>query len=368
MPSYQRISRRINIGKIPVGGGAPITIQSMTSTDTRNADATIRQIRILAEAGCDIVRVAVPDRRAVESLAAIIAGSPLPIVADIHFDSRLALGALKAGVHALRLNPGNIRDPEHLSRVSREAKARGIPIRVGVNGGSVQEQIVEKHLATGLDYVEAVAESLVESAIEQCEVLESFEFRDIKVSLKASSVPATVMACRKFAARTDYPIHLGVTEAGSRLRGSIKSAVGIGALLLDGIGDTIRVSLTGDPVQEIEAARLILESAGIRSAEPEIVSCPTCGRTKIDLAALADRVERMVAEVKRSGTPVRLRKIAVMGCSVNGPGEARDADLALTGSMDGRIVLFRNGKECGVFSEDEALSVLSSILRDSENP
>jgi (E)-4-hydroxy-3-methylbut-2-enyl-diphosphate synthase len=250
----RRVSRQIRIGTVAVGGDAPISIQSMTSTDTREAETTLRQIRRLAEAGCEIVRVAVPDRKAVEALAQIVAQSPIPVVADIHFDHRLALGAIRAGVHALRLNPGNIHNPDHLAEVAQEAGAHRVPIRVGVNAGSVREEVLEKHLAAGLRHDDAVAESLVESAIEQCQMLESLEFHNIKVSLKASSVTATVLACRQFAARTEYPIHLGVTEAGSRMRGSIKSAVGIGALLLDGIGDTIRVSLTGDPVEEIRVA------------------------------------------------------------------------------------------------------------------
>ncbi|MDD3118030.1 MAG: flavodoxin-dependent (E)-4-hydroxy-3-methylbut-2-enyl-diphosphate synthase [Victivallales bacterium] len=347
-----RLTRRLRIGTVAVGGGAPVSLQSMTNTDTRDVPATLAQIRRLAAAGCDLIRVAVPDRTAVAALPAILAGSPIPVIADIHFDYRLALGAIAAGVHAVRINPGNIGAPERVRQVAEQAGAAGIPIRVGANSGSLPPGLLERNLSAGMPHDEALAEALVASALQQCRLLEEYGFTAIKVSLKASDVPITVAACRKFAARTDYPLHIGVTEAGTLRRGIIKSAAGIGALLLLGIGDTIRVSLTADPEEEVKAGLILLESLGLRDAAPEIVSCPTCGRTEIDLIGLAQQVEDLIAGIKAAGKKIGLRKIAVMGCVVNGPGEAKDADLGVAGGK-GKLMLFRRGEVIGVYPEAE---------------
>ncbi len=345
------------VGGVAVGGGAPVSIQSMTNTDTRDAAATLAQIDRLAAAGCQIVRCAVPDAAAAESLRAIVAGSPLPVVADIHFDHRLALMSIASGVAAVRINPGNIGSESGVRAVAEAAGEAGIPIRIGANSGSISPEL-RKKLPTGAD---GVCEGLVSSALEQCAMLEKYGFHAIKVSLKASSVPVTVAACRAFAGRTDYPLHIGVTEAGTRERGIIKSAVGIGALLLEGIGDTIRVSLTADPVEEIYAAVRILEAAGLRDAAPDLVSCPTCGRTAVDLVGLAGRVERYVDECRAAGKHFSLRKIAVMGCVVNGPGEANDADLGMAGG-NGKFVIFKSGKIVATLPENEAWAAFKAEL------
>ena len=342
------VSRQIMVGEVPVGGGAPVTIQSMTNTDTRNAAATLAQIREVAEAGCEIIRVAVPDEMAVAALPEIIAGSPIPVIADIHFDYRLALGAMGAGIHGIRINPGNIGGADQVRKVAEAAAAQRIPLRVGANSGSLQEGLLEEKLRRGIPHTQAMAEALVDSALEECAILEKHGFDQIKVSLKASDVAATFAACRMWVERSDYPLHLGVTEAGTPKRGIIKSAAGIGGLLLLGIGDTIRVSLTASPVEEVKAAKILLESVGLRQASPEIVSCPTCGRTEIDLIVLAGQVESMVESLQAQGKKIKLRKIAVMGCVVNGPGEAKDADLGITGGKD-KIILFRKGETLGVF-------------------
>ncbi|MBQ4106041.1 MAG: flavodoxin-dependent (E)-4-hydroxy-3-methylbut-2-enyl-diphosphate synthase [Lentisphaeria bacterium] len=363
----RRITRAIRVGQVPVGGGAPVSIQSMCNTDTRDAAGTLAQIRRLAAAGCEIIRVAVPDLTAAEALREISGASPLPVVADIHFDHRLALAAIDAGAAAIRLNPGNIGGVEKVRQVAERAGAAGIPIRVGANSGSIDPALIAELTAAGMPLAEAVPEALVRSALEECAQLEQFGFTAIKVSLKASDVPAMVEACRRFAGRSDYPLHLGVTEAGTRERGTIKSAVGIGSLLLSGIGDTIRVSLTADPVYEIPAARRILESCGLRQAVPELVSCPTCGRTRIDLMALAEKVEQLIDSITASGRRIRLRKVAVMGCVVNGPGEARDADWGVAGG-DGKLVLFRHGEVVGTFSEEAGFARLKAAIEESAEP
>ena len=349
MQQNRRPSRKIMVGGVAVGGGAPVSIQSMTNTDTRDVPSTLRQIRSLAALGCDIIRVAVPDAEAATALREITRRSPLPVIADIHFDHTLALAAIENGAAAVRLNPGNLSGREEVGKVAKRAREAHIPIRVGANSGSLRPALIREMEEKGLDRDEAVAEALAESAIRECGLLEEFGFHDIKAALKSSSVPVTLAAYRKFAARTDYPLHIGITEAGTPGRGVVKSAVGIGSLLLDGIGDTLRVSLTAPPEQEVIAGRRILEACGLRDAAPEIVSCPTCGRTEIDLIGLAERVEELVEEIKRSGRTIRLRKIAVMGCAVNGPGEARDADLGIAGSKAGKVVVFRHGETVGAF-------------------
>ena len=359
MQPPRRTSKAIRVGGVQIGGGAPVVIQSMTNTDTRDAAATLAQIRELTAAGCEVVRVTVPDQAAADTLPEILSGSPLPVIADIHFDYRLALASIKAGIHAIRLNPGNIGSADRVKAVAEAAGEAGIPIRVGANSGSLPKGLFQAKLNSGLSHDEALADALVYAALEQVRLLEQYSFTNLKVSLKASSVPVTVRAYRKFAGCSDLPLHLGVTEAGTAFRGAIKSAVGIGALLLDGIGDTIRVSLSAPPVEEIRAAQAILEDAGLREAAPELVSCPTCGRTSWDLIGMAGRVERFIAEVKSSGKKITLRKVAVMGCAVNGPGEAADADIGIAGgNQAGELLVFKFGKPVSRLPQEEAFAWL----------
>lgn len=353
----RRITRKIKVGNVEIGGGAPVSIQSMTNTDTRDAAVTLRQINNLASAGCEIIRCAVPDETAAETLREICAASPIPVIADIHFDYRLALKSIESGVAAVRINPGNIGEPWKVKMVAEAAGNAGIPIRIGANSGSISPKLRDSLPPGG----EGVLEGLVGSAVEQCEMLETYGFKDIKVSLKASSVPVTVEACRRFSQRSDYPLHLGVTEAGTPERGVIKSAAGIGCLLLEGIGDTIRVSLTADPVEEVYAAQRILESIGLRDSAPDIVSCPTCGRTEIDLISLAETVERYIAQRKAAGKRFDLKKVAVMGCVVNGPGEAHDAALGIAGGKN-RVIIFRYGKIIANLPEAEGWAFFQQEL------
>ena len=359
-------SRQIKVGNVAVGGNAPVSIQSMTNTVTSDAAATLAQIHELFEAGCEIVRSTVPDEASVNALPEILEKSPLPLIADIHFDYRLALGAIKAGVHGVRINPGNIGGKDRVQKVAEAAGNAHIPIRVGANSGSLPKGLLESKMASGMTRDEALAESLVEAALYQTRLLEEFGFRDIKVSLKASSVASTVAACRIFAGRTDYPLHLGVTEAGTAFRGTVKSAVGIGALLLEGIGNTIRVSLSAPVVEEVRAAKAILESCGLREAAPEIVSCPTCGRTSYDLIKAVNHVERLVDSIKAKGGRISLRKIAVMGCEVNGPGEAADADIGIAGgNRKGSLILFKKGERFALLPEEEAYALLEKTILES---
>ena len=323
-------TRLINVGKVAVGGNAPISVQSMTNTKTTDTAATVAQINSLVEAGCDIVRLAVPDMEAAQNLGNIIKSVEVPIIADIHFDYKLAIEAIHQGVAALRLNPGNIGGEAHVKSVVTEAKAHNIPIRIGVNAGSLSRKLLKK-------YGEITAEALVESALEHVRILEAEEFYDIKISLKAHDVPLTLAAYRLMSEKVDYPLHLGITEAGTVNTGVIKSAVGIGALLAEGIGDTIRVSLTGDPVVEVRVANEILKSLGLREYGATLIACPTCGRTRIDLPTIAAKVEEKLSKVKANIT------VAVMGCVVNGPGEAREADVGIAGA-DGEGIIFRKGE------------------------
>ncbi len=326
----RKTTRQIHIGPVAIGGGAPISVQSMTNTKTTDTAATIGQIQSLAKAGCDIVRLAVPDMEAARNLGNIIAKVDVPLVADIHFDYRLALEAMRQGIAALRLNPGNIGGEENVRIVVQEAKKQHIPIRIGVNAGSLDKNLLEK-------YGSITAEALVESAMQHVRILEAQDFYDMKISLKAHDVPLTLEAYRLMSETVDYPLHLGITEAGTVNTGIIKSAVGIGALLAEGIGDTFRISLTGDPVVEVRVAREILKSLGLRDYGPTLVSCPTCGRTSIDLPAIAERVEKKLAGITK---PIQ---VAVMGCVVNGPGEARGADVGIAGGK-GEGLVFRKGK------------------------
>ena len=325
-----KLTKQINIGGVPVGGGAPIAIQSMTNTDTRDAKATLAQIRALAEAGCDIVRCAVPDKTAAEALREICAGSPIPVVADIHFDYRLALAAIEAGVDKIRLNPGNIGGADRVQAVVKAAKERHLPIRIGVNSGSVEKHILEK-------FGGPTPEAMVESALYHVKLLNDCDFDDICISVKCSDVPLTMAAYRLLSERTDYPLHLGVTEAGTPSMGLVKSAMGIGGLLCLGIGDTIRVTLTADPIEEIFAAKKILKAAGLRKEGVNLIACPTCGRTRIDLIPMAEEVERRLMNCTKNIT------VAVMGCAVNGPGEAAAADIGIAGGK-GEGLIFRKGE------------------------
>jgi len=323
-------TRQIQVGPVAVGGEAPVSVQSMCNTDTRDVTATLAQISALTEAGCEIVRCAVPDEEAALALRAICAQSPLPMIADIHFDYRLAIQSLEAGVAGLRLNPGNIGERWKVEEVVRACGERGVPIRIGVNAGSLEQELLAK-------YGHPTAEAMVESALGHIRILEDLNYREIKVSLKASDVRRTVAAYRLLAAAVDYPLHIGITEAGTTWSGTIKSAVGLGALLADGIGDTLRVSLTGDPVEEVRVGWEILKSLELRERGPVFVSCPTCGRCQIDLITVAEEVEQRLKDL-----PQRLT-IAVMGCVVNGPGEAREADLGIAGGK-GQGLLFRKGE------------------------
>lgn len=352
----RKITRQIRIGSIAIGGGAPISVQSMTNTKTQDVEATVRQIEALASAGCDIVRLAVPDKEAAANIGAIKAQVKVPLVADIHFDYRLALVAIEQGIDALRLNPGNIGGAENVRRVAEAAKARGIPIRIGVNAGSLDKRLLEK-------YGGVTAEALVESALEHVRLLEEQDFYDMKISLKAHDVPLTLAAYRLMSERCDYPLHLGITEAGTVRSGIVKSAVGIGALLAEGIGDTLRVSLTGDPVVEVRVAQEILKSLGLRDYGPTLISCPTCGRTAIDLPQIADRVEERLAGISR---PIH---VAVMGCVVNGPGEARSADVGIAGGK-GVGLVFRKGEVVRQVKEEDLVEELfreiDSILAEEQ--
>ena len=324
-------TKQIKVGNVLIGGGAPIVIQSMTNTDTRDAKATLKQIDELYNAGCQIARCAVPDMKAAYALGEICEKSPIPVVADIHFDYRLALEAIAAGVQKVRINPGNIGSDDRVKQVVNAARAKNIPIRIGVNSGSVEKEILAK-------YGSPTPQALVESALYHASLLEKFDFTDICLSMKSSSVPYTMKAYQLASEKTDYPLHLGVTEAGTEYMGTIKSAIGIGGLLALGIGDTIRVSLTDDPVKEIYAAKAILKAVGLNEDGVQVVSCPTCGRTRIDLIEIAKEVEQKVAGIKG-----KKLKVAVMGCAVNGPGEAREADLGIAGG-DGVGLIFKKGE------------------------
>ena len=324
------MTKMLRVGGVPIGGGAPVSIQSMCNTKTDDVDATVAQIHRLEDAGCEIIRVAVPDMPAAEAIDKIKAQIHIPLIADIHFNYRLALACAERGIDAIRINPGNIGAPENVRAVADACRARGIPIRIGVNGGSLEKGLLAK-------YGGVTAEALVESALGQARLLNRFDFDDICISVKCSSVPLTVAAYRLLSQQSDYPLHLGVTEAGTPSMGIVKSAMGIGGLLCLGIGDTIRVTLTADPVEEIYAAQKILKAAGLRTSGVNLIACPTCGRTRIDLIPIAEEVERRLANCTKDIT------VAVMGCAVNGPGEASAADIGIAGGK-GEGLLFRKGK------------------------
>lgn len=341
-----RQSRQISIGDVKIGGGAPVSVQSMTITDTRDVDSTVSQIKRLEEKGCDIVRVAVPDMKAARALGAIRKSITIPLVSDIHFDYTLALESIKQGVDGMRINPGNIGARYRIKAVVNACEERGIPIRIGVNSGSLQKDILKKHGSP-------TAEALVESAMRHVHILEDLDFHDIKISVKSTDVKKMIAAYRMLAEKTDYPLHLGVTEAGTPGMGTVKSAIGIGALLAEGIGDTIRVSLTGDPVEEVVVGMNILKSLGMRNNGIELISCPGCGRLEIDLEKLVSEVEREVFDFDLP-RPV---KVAILGCVVNGPGEASEADIGIAGGR-GKGMLYRDGKLVKSFRESELVGEL----------
>ena len=338
------MTRQIHVGGVPIGGGAPIAIQSMLNTKTTDVQASLEQIRALAAAGCQIARLSVQNMEAARGFAEICKESPLPLVADIHFDYKLAIAAAEGGASKIRINPGNIGGEDRVKAVVDVCKDKKIPIRIGVNGGSLDKRLLEK-------YGHPTAEALVESAFQHLELLEKQGFYDTCVSMKSSTVSTMVAAARLFRSKCDYPLHIGVTETGPVRQGLIKSAMGIGALLLDGIGDTIRVSLTDDPVQEVYAAKDILKAAGLRKEGVNIISCPTCGRTRIDLIGLVNQVD---AALKDCPKPIT---VAVMGCVVNGPGEAREADIGIAGG-DGWGMIFEKGVEVEKLPYDQLLSAL----------
>ena len=344
------MTRQILVGGVPIGGGAPVVIQSMLNTKTTDVEGSLRQIRQLAAAGCQIARLAVPNREAARGFAEIAAESPLPLVADIHFDYQLAIAAAEGGAAKIRINPGNIGGPERVKAVVEVCREKHIPIRIGVNGGSLDKKLLEK-------YGHPTAEALVESAFQHLELLEKEGFYDTCVSMKSSTVPTMVAAARLFRSKCDYPLHIGVTETGPVKQGLIKSAMGIGALLLDGIGDTIRVSLTDDPVEEVYAAKDILKAAGLRKEGVNIISCPTCGRTRIDLFGLVNQVDAALKDCKKPIT------VAVMGCVVNGPGEAREADIGIAGG-DGWGMIFEKGEQVEKLPYEQ---LLPALLRRIEN-
>ena len=342
------MKKQIVVGGVPIGGGAPVTIQSMTNTPTRNVEATVEQIRRLAAAGCEIIRVAVPDMEAAQAVGEIKKQISIPLVVDIHFDYRLALEAVKQGCDAVRINPGNIGSPDRVAAVAAACKERGVPIRIGVNGGSLEKPLLAK-------FGGATPEALVESAFGHIKLLEDCDFTDICISLKSSSVPVTMGAYKLMDEKSAYPLHIGVTETGTPKMGILKSAVGIGGLLALGIGDTIRVSLSADPVEEVYAARDILKAAGVRKEGPELISCPTCGRTQIDLIGLANEGEERLKAVDKPIT------VAVMGCVVNGPGEASAADVGLAGGV-GEGLLFKKGEIIKKVPQDKLVDELFRLI------
>jgi len=344
------MTRQIMVGGIPIGGGAPVVIQSMLNTKTTDVEDSLSQIRALAAAGCQIARLAVPNMEAARTFAVICKESPLPLVADIHFDYKLAIAAAEGGASKIRINPGNIGGEDRVKAVVDVCKEKKIPIRIGVNGGSLDKKLLEK-------YGHPTAEALVESAFEHLELLEKQGFYDTCVSMKSSTVPTMVAAARLFRSKCDYPIHIGVTETGPVKQGLMKSAMGIGALLLDGIGDTIRVSLTDDPIEEVYAAKDILKAAGLRKEGVNIISCPTCGRTRIDLIGLVNKVDEALKDCQKPIT------VAVMGCVVNGPGEAREADIGIAGG-DGWGMIFEKGEQVEKLPYDE---LLPALLRRIDN-
>lgn len=346
----RRKTRKVKVGSCYIGGDAKVSIQSMTNTDTRDVEATLAQIRELNIAGCNIIRCAVPDKAAAEALKGICAESPIPVVADIHFDYKLALLAIENGVSALRINPGNIGSIEKTKAVVEAAKAKNIPIRIGVNAGSLEKSILARDS-------KPTAQGLVESALKHVRILEGLNFHDIVISIKSSDVTMMIEAYRLMATKCDYPLHLGVTESGTPFRGTIKSSIGLGTLLAEGIGDTVRVSLTSDPIEEVKVAKEILKALKLKESGLEFISCPTCGRTQIDLIGIATEVEKRLEAINK---PI---KVAVMGCAVNGPGEAREADIGIAGG-NGEGLIFKKGKIIKKVKEEH---LVEELMKEIEN-
>lgn len=344
----RKLKRVVNIGGVKIGGDNPIAIQSMCNTDTRDVKSTVKQILELEDAGCEIIRVAVPDMEAANAVSEIRKAIHIPLVVDIHFDYRLALECIKNGADKIRINPGNIGDIDRVKQVVNAAKEREVPIRIGVNGGSLEKKLIEK-------YGSPTAEALVESALGHVQILEDLNFYNTIVSIKISNVPTMIDAYRKFNEISDIPLHIGVTEAGTLRSGTIKSAIGIGTLLSEGIGDTMRVSLTANPVEEIYTAYNIQQVMGLKKKGVELISCPTCGRTQIDLIKIADEVEKRLINVEKN------IKVAVMGCAVNGPGEAREADIGIAGG-NGEGLIFKKGKIVGKVPENKIVDELISEI------
>ena len=344
----RKITKEIKIGNKVIGGNNPVLIQSMTNTDTEDIEATVKQIKALENVGCDIIRVAVPTNKAAEALKLIKEQISIPLVADIHFDYRLAIKAIENGADKIRINPGNIGSDERVNEIVQLAKEKNIPIRVGVNSGSLEKHLIEK-------YGGVTAEAIVESAINKVRLIESMGYDNLVVSIKSSDVLMSIKAHELLGDKIDYPLHVGITESGTVMKGTIKSAVGIGNILYKGYGDTIRVSLTGDPVEEIKVAKQLLQALGLRKSGVEIVSCPTCGRTKIDLIGLANKVEELVEDMNKD------IKVAVMGCVVNGPGEAKEADIGIAGGI-GEGLLFKKGEIIRKVKEEELLDVLKDEI------
>ncbi len=343
------MTRAVRVGDVVIGGGHPVVVQSMTSTRTEDVDATLQQIERLHEAGCELVRVAVPNMKAVAAFREIVSSSPIPVIADIHFNHRLAIAAIEAGAHKIRINPGNIGGYDRVREVIAAAKSNSVPIRIGVNSGSLEVDLIDKHGGV-------TPEAMVESAVRWVRFFEDNGFNDIVVSVKGSSVPGTIRAYRLISGQIDYPLHLGITEAGPAWTGTIKSAVGIGTLLAEGIGDTIRVSLTADPVEEVKVAWEILKALELRTRGIMLISCPTCARTRIDLMKIVQEIEKRLSDIK---TPLR---VAVMGCEVNGPGEARDADIGIAAGP-GFGLLFKKGKVVRKVPEDRIVDELVDEVR-----
>ena len=348
----RRKTRQIRVGNVAIGSDAPIVVQSMTNTDTRNIDATVAQIKRLEGAGCEIVRVAVPDREAAEALNGIKTSIGIPLIADIHFDYRLALQAINKGIDGLRLNPGNIGDKNRIEQVVKAAKERGIPIRIGVNAGSLEDDLLKK-------YGHPTPEAMIESAMRHIHILEEFDFHDIKISLKASNIDTTINAYKLIAEKVDYPLHVGISEAGPLLSGTVKSAIGIGLLLSEGIGDTIRVSLTADPVEEVRVAYEILKALNLRHRGINIISCPTCGRMEIDIEQIAADVEKRLSHIT---LPLN---VSILGCVVNGIGEGKESDVGVAGGK-GSGLLFRDGKMVRKLKETELADALVAEVEDLE--
>ena len=349
----RRLARKIAVGRLFMGGGERILIQSMTNSPAHDREGTLRQIKALEDAGCDVVRFTVPDMETVRNIAYYKENSSVALVADIHFDYRLAIESVAAGIDKVRINPGNIGSSEKVKAVALSCLGKKVPIRIGVNSGSVEKRLLEK-------YGGPTAEALAQSGIDQAKILEGFGFSDIVISVKSSSVATMIRANRILAQETDYPLHLGVTEAGGADMGTVKSAVGIGSLLVDGIGDTVRVSLTDDVTKEVEAAKKILLACGLQEGGIDLVSCPTCGRTKIDLIAIVKQMEEKIKQLKLS--PKKTVKAAVMGCAVNGPGEAREADVGIAGG-DGYALLFKKGEVIEKIPEDKIVQVLTEEIK-----